>query len=360
MASHTRLLIAVVLVAAVVMAVTVIYAVHVRPVCRSAEYLINTTEKIIKYENGVVEKLNIKSKYILDGINKSKTLITEAENLIKENKCAAAVDRAARSLDIAEHVYASIVRKEAENRTFRRELVRAMSIALAHIYARYMRELGMHNETLIKELKQTSTYCSRACMNVSNMRKALDCVFSCYEKKLRISKMFSIMYEYSTYRHIMRIINKYVKVLNNTVINITAPSLVNGKCSPGVIEVKIGGKMVVSKVFNCSKQGVEEFYNYTRMVLARLRKIERRVRAMYLVLPMFIHSKTLIDKVRTKLEYLEKKIDSLKSIVLQYVKAGEHHHRPAETAVQNRESMVHGTSGVRGHEKHMGKSEVRR
>ncbi|NPB00219.1 MAG: hypothetical protein GXO10_02495 [Crenarchaeota archaeon] len=342
MSPRSRLMIALAVAAAVVMAVTIIYAVHVRPACRAAEYIINSTEKILNYDNILVKKLNITNKKILEELNKSNTYIIEAQKLVKENRCSAALEKALHSLNIAEHVYVIVAERQITNRTYHRLFARAVAEALAHIYMRYLKKLGIHNETVYRNIEETCKYCTRECSNITTIRRTFECVMKCYEKRLRISNILRIVYEYRTYIHVNHIIEKYLKILNESkIVKIAPPEMVNGVCRPGIIYVKIGNRTIL-KTFNCTKEGLEEFHNYTRMIMIKFRKIEARARALYTILPLFINNRTLVSKLRKDLKKIIEKAQELKNEVQKYVNTRHRRNRikrgssQGSTEVRNR------------------------
>ncbi|NPA71104.1 MAG: hypothetical protein GXO26_09890, partial [Crenarchaeota archaeon] len=313
MSSRTRLIAVLAVIAAVVMVVTVIYATHVRPACRAAEYVINSTEKILNYDNKLVTKLNITNKKILEELNRSKNFLIEAEKLVEENKCSAALTRALRSLNIAEHIYVIMARKEAESKVPHKALARAIAEALAHMYMRYFKELGIHNETVYKNVREACKYCTKECSNMSSIRKMFNCVLDCYEKKVHVGNILRLMYEYRAYVHVRHVLETYLKMLNNIkIVKIVPPKNVNGVCKPGIIEIKIGNR-TIEKTFNCTREGLEEFHNYVRMMLAKLRRIEERARALYMILPLFINNKTFINKLRPIIREVIEKAQMLRN-----------------------------------------------
>ncbi len=316
MSSRTRLVAVLAAIAAVIMIVTVIYATHVRPACRTAEYVINSTEKILNYDNKLITNLNITNKKILEELDRSKNFLIEAEKLVREQKCSEALSRALRSLNIAEHIYVIVTRKEMECKGSHKSLAKAIAEVLAHMYMRYFRELGIHNETIYKNVREACKYCTKECSNMSSVRKVLSCVLNCYEKKLHTGNILRLIYEYRTYLHVKHLLEIYLKMLNNSkIVKIAPPKIVNGTCKPGIIEVKIDGK-TISKIFNCTREGLEEFHNYIRIMLAKLRRIELRAKALYTVLPLFISNKTLISKLRPMIREVIEKAQTLRNDIM--------------------------------------------
>ncbi len=323
MRSRTRALLAIAIAAAIVMVISVIYAIHIRPVCKNAEYILNSTEKVLSYENKIVKEFNITHGQVLKYLNESNSLLERSKELIRENKCNEALRHAIHSLIIAERVYRYVTKIGLEKQLLKKMFARALSLALAHIYAKYMKNLGINNKTLLVKLKRIYNYCVEECNNLSNIRKTFDCVIECYDKNMKMNNMIKLVYWYDIYKHVKGIVTRYLKVINNTkIIEIVPPSYLNGVCRPGIIYLKIG-KNIIKETFNCSRKGVEEFVNCTRRILRRVRRIERRVRALYIILPMLIHNKDLVNKLEKDLRVIIERSYEIESSLLRFV----HSHR---------------------------------